>query len=118
MRSAALGGRIGDEISKLEATGPYICIHVRRGDVNFSNSATNSGVSRFADASWYGEVVTGLRGSPSVADWPIIVVSQDNDPDLVAALSTMSVEFVTGRARDDDFALLAGARIVVAAPSS
>ena len=48
----------------------------------------------------------------------IVAVVQDHQPELVEALAGLNVDVRSGCPRNDDFALLAGARVIVAAPSS
>ncbi|WP_152648025.1 hypothetical protein [Demequina sediminicola] len=118
IRQAVLGGTQGASIEKWESSVPRVVLHVRRGDVNASTPGSDT-VPRYVDLAWHQRVATQLQEHPALRDLPISAVLQDPQPGEVRdALEPLGVEVRAGGERDSDFAWMASARVLVAAPSS
>jgi hypothetical protein len=118
VRESVLSGSLGTSVRHSEMETPrYIAVHIRRGDIQKTSNGGNSAVSRWLDESWYVGLINSLRESPLLQNMPIRVYSLGSAADF-PLLSREDVDLRIGGSRDDDFAEMCGAALLVCAPSS
>ncbi len=117
LRAAALAGVKGTDLERLEAGDDYIALHVRR-PARANEIGPDTHPDRWLTSEWYAALVGRLRLIESLRAMPIRVYSLGDEQSFEALSSLPSVQLHLNGDRDADFVGLAGARLLVAAPSS
>lgn len=119
IRQGLLSGSHGDLVRKRENDGKRrMVIHVRRGDISQSSSATGTGLSRWVTEEYYAEVIRNLRAIIDFRSWEISVISLGKPVDFPVLGAIDGVTLHLNGTSSQDMAHLASADILVAAPSS
>lgn len=112
LRRALLLGYLGEDLRAAESGRDYIAIHARRGDIG---PITHP--DRWLDSAYYERLIGDVRRVPRFAQMPIRLYTSGDATDL-RALERIGVRLHDSGDRDHDFVAMAGARLIVAAPSS
>ncbi len=117
LRIAVLRGPLGDRLRELEATAPYVAIHIRR-PASVGEISPQAHPDRWIDASWYVRVISEIRSVKELREIPIRIISLGGASEFEQLARLEGVELCLNGDRDDDFLRLAAARVLVFAPSS
>lgn len=112
LRAAVLAGRYGQRLLAAEGGPAYVAVHVRRGDIG-----PDTHPDRWLGRAFYERLIAEIRMVPALSSIPVRVFTSGDASDL-RPLESMNVSINVNGSRDEDFVAIAGARLVVAAPSS
>lgn len=117
LRAAVLAGAEGATLKHLEAGPEYIALHIRR-PARANEIGPDTHPDRWLTSEWYAELVRRIQLIDALRDLPVRVYSLGDAHSFASLVSHPSVELHLNGDRDADFVALAGARLLVAAPSS
>jgi hypothetical protein len=116
LRDAVLSGSSGGRLRALEAGSPFAAVHIRR-PAWAREPVSRATPERWLEEEWYLSIIRALRDVDGLRDLEFRAYSV-GDASEFPGLAAEGVELHVGGDRDADFVELAGARVLVVAPSA
>lgn len=117
LRAHFLAGPLGPDLLSTESGKDYAAVHIRRSWFEGDISEQSHG-NRWVSTDWYVDLLRNIRSLPDFESIPIRIYSLGEESSFADLSALPNVELWLNGDRDSDLVGLAGARLLVAAPSS